>query len=321
MLRISSNPGVRLFSESAVKTYLGGGEANVAYSLAQFGAPVKYATIVPKNPLGDHVIKTLASVGVDTKHIVEQGDRLGTYYIELGSGARGAQAFYDRAYSAFALTTELPWDFDELFEDVEIFLLSGIVTALSDAWFANVDLLIDEAKKRGVQVAFDVNFRAKLWTADTCGAALHEILPKIDILSAGDKDAKLLLKLEGTELGDLEGAFTKINEKFPNIKVIYSSTRNVISSEHNELTGNIWTGGKMYSSVKHEIKPIVDRIGGGDALTAGVLYGLLNKQEPQEIIEFATAASHLKHTVLGDMNQFNAQEVTDFMLSDADVSR
>ncbi|MDR3241643.1 MAG: sugar kinase [Lactobacillaceae bacterium] len=321
MLRISNEAGTRMFSEPALKSYLGGGEANVAYSIAQYGVPTKYASIVPANPLGDSVLNTLGAVGVDVTEVYQDGPRLGTYYLELGSGARGAKAFYDRAYSSFALTEKLPWNFDELFADVEIFHLSGIVGALSPAWLENVMLLLAEAKKRGITISFDSNYRAKLWSPQAAGNALKRILPQVDILSAGVKDAKYLLELDGIDLDDVAGAYEKYLQAFPNLKMIYSTTRTVISSEHNQLLGTLYLDGKLYQSQLHDIKPIVDRIGGGDAYAAGMLAQYYKKQDPQAMVEFATAASHLKHTILGDMNQFNEKEVLDFMQSGGDVSR
>jgi 2-dehydro-3-deoxygluconokinase len=208
-----------------------------------------------------------------------------------------------------------------LFDDVQIFLISGIAAALSPQWLENVIILIKEAKKRNIEVIFDVNFRAKLWTADECGEALGKILPLIDGLSAGVKDAKYLLKLPNIDLNNLADAYEKMHKAFPNIKYFFSTTRNVISSDHNELTGNYWIDGDLIHSKTHVINPIVDRIGGGDAFAAGMIYGIYNELTPLETIEFATAASHLKHTVLGDMNQFTASEVRNFMDSGADVSR
>lgn len=316
MLRLSTDQGIRIENSGQFHAHYGGGEANVAISLANYGHEVSFATKVPDQALGKAVKKHLQGYGVGTSHVVLGGPRLGTYYMEAGVGERAASVIYDRAGSSFAVMDHLEWQLDELFQDVDIFHVSGITPALSKKWQEMTKTLLQAAKKAGCLVSFDINYRGKLWSQKEASGVIHQLLPFVDICSAGKMDALYLLGIEeapeNTEQ-PIAYYYQKMQEKFPNIQVFYSTDRTVRSASENQLMGTIWMDRKYLESQTHEIKPIVDRVGGGDAFAGGVLHGILSRMQPQEIIDFATAASALKHTIHGDCNQFNHEEVAQFL--------
>lgn len=324
MLRLSVGGGVRLSDADEFKANYGGAEANVAVSLANFGHAAAFASKVPGNALGDGAIAHLRRFGVDTAQVLRGGARLGAYYLEEGVGGRGSQATYDRAGSAFAEMHSCEWDLDRLFSGIDLLHLSGICPALSDAWRALALELVREAVARGVRVSFDVNFRAKLWSWDECIAAFSSILPYVSVLSAGIGDVQSVLGAERTAWSEpaLADAYARLFDAAPRLEAVYSTRRIVHSSSSNDLTGYLMErGGALVHSRTHHIEPIVDRVGGGDAFAAGVLHGVLLGWDGQRTIEFGCAASALKHTVAGDCNRFNADEVERFMQNGADVAR
>mgnify|MGYP003454868057 FL=1 len=319
MLRLSTDPGTLMTYSTNFTGHYGGGEANVGISLANFGHEVAFASKVPANPLGVAVRKHLKSYGICTALLRKGGERLGTYYLESGEGARAASVVYDRAHSSFSSMEALEWDFDELFEDVNLFHISGVTAALTKEWAAwSVDL-VREAKRRGIKVSFDINYRAKLWTQAECGAFLEQVLPLTDYLSAGKLDALYLMGIpENTsEQEDVTYYYEKMAEKYPNIEVFYSTIRQVHSASHNVLQGTMWRKGETTFSNVHTITPIVDRVGGGDAYAAGILHGILSGYTAEHTVDFAIAASSMKHTIHGDCNQFSAEEVEDFKNSES----
>ncbi|WP_390357568.1 PfkB family carbohydrate kinase [Virgibacillus halophilus] len=314
MARFSTDKGTPLSQANQLLVHYGGSEANVAVSLANFGHDVSFASFLPENPLGLGAKRYIESFGVSTRMVTFRGERLGTYYLETGAGVRKPNVVYDRAHSSFSTAKELPWSFDELFEGRDLFHITGITTALSQNWLSLVVTLLEEAKKRNVTTSFDINYRTKLWSQEECGNALKKILPYIDILSAGILDAKYLMGIELQEY-TLENVYAEILKGYPNIEVIYSTNRTVYTSEHNSLVGNIYRKGRLTTSKLFDIPNIIDRVGGGDAFTAGVLHKYVTAQDEDdiELINFATAASVLKHTISGDMSLFSFREVEEFV--------
>ena len=317
MLRLSTQVGNRLEQTQQLDVHYGGGEANVAISLANFGHQVQFASKVPENALGEAVKKHLQRYGVETKFLLKGGARLGTYYMEAGIGERSAKVTYDRKGSSFAEMTELEWDVENLFKDVDIFHISGITPALSKTWQKLTIDLIKIAKAKGCKISFDTNYRANLWSQKEAGSVVRTILPYVDYWSAGKLDAIHFLGSTETKDKLLIDYYQEIVEKYPSIKVLYSTIRQVESASENTLVGTIWTSSGYFESQRHDIVPIVDRVGAGDAFSAGILHGLLSKFSEQKMIDFATAASALKHTVMGDCNQFSEQEVKDFIVTDS----
>lgn len=322
MLRLATTQDERLIENHQFAAHFGGGEANVAVSLANFGHQAFYASKVPENGLGLGVKRHLTKYGVDTTHLLMGGERLGTYYLETGIGLRPSAVIYDRKYSSFAAMNEIEWDMDALFKDVELFHISGITPALSNEWQTMLLTLAEAAHKRQIKVSFDINYRGKLWSVDECGKYVRQIAHYVDYCSAGKLDALNFFKIPEKTGADLSYYYGEIQKLYPNIKVCYATNREVVTSRHNRLQGNLFIEDALYQSTVIDIPNIVDRVGGGDAFAAGVLHGLLTKMPPQETIDFATTASALKHSVHGDCNQFSAEEVLEAMENtNGDVKR
>lgn len=315
MLRLSTRVGDRLNDSQSLAVHYGGGEANVAISLANYGHEVYFASKVPHNALGKAVSQHLKKYNVQTDYLLQGGPRLGTYYMENGSGPRGAAVTYDRAHSSFAEMHKLDWSLEELFEGVELFHISGITPALSKVWEKQTCLLVQQAKQAGCKISFDCNFRGNLWSQDQAGAVFKSILPYVDYCSAGPLDAQYLFGIPtAPETADtLDYYYQKLHELFPNIQYFYSTKRTVFSANHHQLQGTLWWPEGVAKSRVYEVTSIVDRVGAGDAFAGGVLHGLLAGKAPQAVIEFGTAAAVMKHTIHGDCNQFTEVEVDQFL--------
>lgn len=312
MLRLSTVES-RLAETSEMQAHYGGGEANVAISLANFGHQAYFASKVPDNALGLAVKRHLNRFGVHTDYLLFGGQRLGIYFLEQGVGIKAANVVYDRAYSSFSQMKENEWERLDLFAGVDLFHLSGITPALSPAWVELLIKLMQEAKSRKVKISFDINFRGKLWSQAQASVALKQILPYVDYLSAGKLDAQYLLGIENAQDLSLEQCYQEMQKLYPNIQVIYSTNRTILSAKHNQLQGTIYAQNQYYKSEVIDIPDIIDRVGGGDAYSAGILHGLLSGYSAQETVNFATAASALKHMVYGDCNQFTLEEVQAYL--------
>lgn len=312
MLRLSTVES-RLAETSEMQAHYGGGEANVAISLANFGHQAYFASKVPDNALGLAVKRHLNRFGVHTDYLLFGGQRLGIYFLEQGVGIKAANVVYDRAYSSFSQMKENEWERLDLFAGVDLFHLSGITPALSPAWVELLIKLMQEAKSRKVKISFDINFRGKLWSQAQASVALKQILPYVDYLSAGKLDAQYLLGIENAQDLSLEQCYQEMQKLYPNIQVIYSTNRTILSAKHNRLQGTIYAQNQYYESEVIDIPNIIDRVGGGDAYSAGILHGLLSGYSAQETVNFATAASALKHMVYGDCNQFTLEEVQAYL--------
>ena len=312
MLRLSTVES-RLAETSEMQAHYGGGEANVAISLANFGHQAYFASKVPDNALGLAVKRHLNRFGVHTDYLLFGGQRLGIYFLEQGVGIKAANVVYDRAYSSFSQMKENEWERLDLFAGVDLFHLSGITPALSPTWVELLIKLMQEAKSRKVKISFDINFRGKLWSQAQASVALKQILPYVDYLSAGKLDAQYLLGIENAQDLSLEQCYQEMQKLYPNIQVIYSTNRTILSAKHNQLQGTIYAQNQYYESEVIDIPDIIDRVGGGDAYSAGILHGLLSGYSAQETVNFATAASALKHMVYGDCNQFTLEEVQAYL--------
>lgn len=315
MLRLSTPVGNRLNDSQSLAVHYGGGEANVAISLANYGHEVYFASKVPKNALGKAVSQNLKKYNVRTDYLVQGGQRLGTYYMENGSGPRGATVTYDRAHSSFAEMNELTWSLDGLFDGIDLFHISGITPALSKVWEKQTGLLVQHAKQAGCKISFDCNFRGNLWTQKQAGLVFKRLLPYVDYCSAGPLDAQYLFDIPTAPESEdtLTYYYQKLHELFPNIEYFYSTKRTIFSANHHQLQGNLWWSEGMATSRLYEITSIIDRVGAGDAFAGGLLHGLLTGESLQSAIEFATGAAVMKHTIHGDCNQFTATEVAQFV--------
>lgn len=315
MLRLSTTKHTRLSECRQFQVNYGGSEANVAVSLSNFNHSVSFASKIPNNALGIAAKKHFQHFGVVIDNLLFGGSRLGCYFLEDGIGQRTSSVIYDRSGSSFAEMNTLEWSMDNLFNNVDLLHISGITPAISNDWTMLTLQLMEEAKRREVKISFDFNYRAKLWSYSEAKKALKILLPLVDYCSAGKLDAIHLLDIEENKKNpdDIRYYYEKFSELYPNIKLFYSTLREIKSTTSNSLTGFIWNDGILYTSKKHDIMPIVDRVGGGDAFSAGVVHGLLTEKDFDYTVSFATAASALKHTIYGDCNQFSVQEIEEFM--------
>ena len=316
LLRLSTPEDVILKSTKEFRVCYGGAEANVGISLAHFGHDVSVATVLPQdNPLNEAVSSRLKMNGVKTNLVATEFGRLGTYFLEQGNAGRASRVTYDRLYSSISVLEELCWDLDEIFKGVDLLHISGIVPALSEKWQSWTVEIVKKAKEYGCLVSFDMNYRSKLWGYEEAYPCFQQILPYVDILSAGRLDAIHFLQV-ATDVEDvtLEEIYRRVKEKYANIKVLYSTKRNVFSTNHHELQGfYVGEDNNFVESKFYNIQPVIDRVGGGDAFAAGILNGVLKGWESQKVVDFGTASSVLKHTVFGDWNPFDEDEVFTFM--------
>jgi len=318
LLRLSSNSGERISQANQLHCHYGGAEANVGSSLANFEHEVYFVSKVPDNPLGTAVTSHLKSADIHTPYLLKGGERLGTYYLETGVGARSSQVTYDRKYSSMTELTKEELDFDTIFQHADLFHVSGVTPALSPALKEITRFALKKAKEYGVMTSFDFNYRSKLWSQQEAANTIKTLLPYVDTCSCGELDAVYLLSIEQpNELLEKEQQLTyyyeKIQQMYPNIKYMCSTFRDVLSASANTLQGNFYTNGRLYQSKTYHIDQIVDRVGGGDAFMSGILHGILDHMEPEETVTFATATSALKHTVHGDCSVFNQNEVQAFI--------
>ncbi|WP_296876325.1 sugar kinase [Thomasclavelia sp.] len=314
LLRYSTKKGQRI-SSLAFDVHVGGSETNIAVNLAQYGFQTSLLTKLPNHALGDAVISFLRSYGVDTSLILRNDMRLGSYFLENGSGNRASQVIYDRSFSAMTSFTLEDIDLNTVFKDIDVFIVSGITVALNQTLQDAIITMCKYCNDHHITVVYDSNYRAKLWSIARAGQALKQILPYVDILSAGDLDAKNFLGITSQETDEnkkMAEIYKEIKKQYPNIKYLVSTKRKIISTSINELTGYLYDD-CLHVSKTYHIDDIVDRVGGGDAFISGVLYGLLSKGESDYALEFGCCASVLKHTIHGDANKFSIQEIEDFM--------
>ena len=328
MLRLSTPDYLRFSQSNTLNATFGGGEANVAVSLANFGIPVDYVTRLPKNDIGQACLMDLRKYGVGVENIVWGGERLGIYFLETGAVSRGSKVVYDRAHSAVSEIKPGMIDWEKVFENTSWFHWTGITPAISQS-AADVCLeAIQTANKLGITVSCDLNFRKNLWKyGRNAGEVMPELVAGTDIILGNEEDAEMVLgiKPEGVNItgGHVEAAAyqsvsQQIMTKFPRCKKVITTLRGSVNANHNSWSGVIWDGGKLYESPTYQITHIVDRVGGGDSFMAGLIYGLLTyENDDQKALNFAVAASCLKHTIYGDYNQVTVDEVEKLMGGDA----
>ncbi|MBX0356835.1 sugar kinase [Halobacillus sp. Nhm2S1] len=311
LFRLSSTNGKRLADSEIFQRFIGGAEVNVAVSLANYGHEVRVYTGVPSHETGQAVKTFLKTNDVDTRFIVDCGDRVGIYYHEPGYSVRGANVIYDRKGTSFLDFVKLEHDWESVFSEVDGLHVSGITPALNEEALSFMLSALKEANNRGITISFDCNFRSKLWNASDASHAFKKILPFVDICFAGYKDFLYLLGYKGVSEDfnehDLMSCYEKAEREF-NISIFASTNRKIHSEEEQELKGYYYQDGKFYTT-DHQAFHVLDRIGGGDAFAAGILHGIFKKVEPTDIINFGLAAAVLKHTVKGDHNQFAESEV------------
>jgi 2-dehydro-3-deoxygluconokinase len=324
MLRLST-PGFERFVQSdSFDVVYGGGEANVAVSLANYGHDAYFVSKLPKNEIGQAAVNSLRRFGVHTDYIVRGGDRVGIYYLESGASMRPSKVIYDRAHSSIAEADASDFDFDEIFKDADWFHFSGITPALSEKAAVMTEEALRAAKRHNVTVSVDLNYRKKLWTPERAKEVMSNLMQYVDVCIGNEEDAEKVLgfkpgKTDVTS-GDLELAgykdiFEQMMKKF-GFKYVISSLRESYSASDNGWSACAYDGKEFYHSRKYDIR-IVDRVGGGDSFAAGVIHGLLEGKDFKDALEFGVAASALKHTVLGDFNMVTKDEVETLLKGDA----
>lgn len=316
MLRLAPNGYYRFFQNDQMQATFGGGEANVAVSLANFGASSVYVTKLPSHAIGQAAVDSLRYFGVDTSKIVRGGDRVGVYFLEKGASQRGSVCIYDRAHSAIAEASRSDFDWNSIFDGADWFHFTGITPALGGEL---VDICIDAckaAKARGVRISCDLNYRGKLWTREQAREAMTRLCEYVDLCISNEEDAKDVfgIEAEGSDIsgGRLEyegyrSVARQLAQRFGFEKVAIT-LRGSISASDNDWSGMLYADGECFFSKSYRLH-IVDRVGGGDSFGAGLIYALLSGKGPQESIEFAVAASALKHSVEGDYNRVSVAEV------------
>ncbi len=330
MLRLSP-PGFLRFSQvNNFDVVYGGGESNVAVSLANYGIPVEFVTRLPKNDIGECAMMEMRKRGVGVDHIVYGGDRLGIYFLETGAVSRGSKVVYDRAHSSMADIQIGMVNWEKVFEGVEWFHWTGITPAISQS-SADVCLeAVKAANKLGITISTDLNYRAKLWQyGGNREAIMTELTSYCDVILGNEEDAEMHfgIKPEGISV-QTQGHNVKAEaflsvcqqmmEKFPKAKKVITTLRGSISASHNTWAGVLYDGKTMLQSAQYQITDIVDRVGGGDSFMGGLIYGLLTyPDDDQNALDFAVAASCLKHTIKGDANLVTVDEVQKLMGGDA----
>jgi 2-dehydro-3-deoxygluconokinase len=302
----------------------GGGEANVAASLATFGLAASFVTALPRNPIGDSAIRYLRSLGVDTSLIVRQGERVGIYFLEAGANQRSSNVIYDRANSAISTAKPNDFDWESIFEGAGWFHITGITPALSESAAELALTAVQKARECNVRVSCDYNFRKKLWKyGKTAPEVMAELVNYVDVGIANEEDCQRSLGVSVRE-GDWEQAVhtgeldtdrykalaIKMFATFPNLKYQAITLRESFSASHNGWSACLYNGEEFFISRRYEITDIVDRVGGGDSFAAGLIYALHTGMADADALEFAVAASCLKHSILGDINLATVAEVT-----------
>jgi 2-dehydro-3-deoxygluconokinase len=327
MLRLAS-PGYLRFSQSTqLEATFGGGEANVAVSLANYGIPASFVSRLPKNDIGDWAIQNLRKYNVQTQDILRGGERVGIYFLETGAVARASKVVYDRAGSAIADIQPGMLDWEAIFKDANWFHWTGITPALSEGAAATCLEGIKMANKLGITVSTDLNFRKNLWKyGKTAAEVMPELVAGCDVILGNEEDAEKVFHIqpEGVDVtaGHVEAAAyesvcRQLVKRFPRAKKVIITLRGSINANHNTWAGTLFNGEKIFFSPQYDITHIVDRVGGGDSFMGGLICGLLTyPDDDQQALNFAVAASCLKHTIYGDFNLVTVDEVKNLMKGD-----
>lgn len=323
MLRLSTPDHQRFVQAEAFDVTYGGGESNVAVSLKNYGLDASFITKVPDNPIGQCAINHLRRYGVNTEHIVCGGERLGIYFLESGASQRPSKVVYDRANSAIATAAESDFDWEKIFTGADWFHFTGITPALSESAARITLTAAKTAKQMGLSVSCDLNYRKKLWSTEKARQVMSGLMEYVDVAVGNEEDAEKVfgIKAKGSDVhsGELsrEGyqeVARKLVKRF-GLRKVAITLRESYSASDNGWSGMLYDGQDYYFSKQYDIR-IVDRVGGGDSFAAGLIYGLLNSYKLEDTINFAAAASCLKHTIPGDFNHVSVDEVRSLMRGD-----
>jgi 2-dehydro-3-deoxygluconokinase len=330
MLRLSTERHLRFGQSKAFAATYGGGEFNLAVSLANYGVDAEFVTRIPDNEIGHCALKEMRKMNVDSKNVLFGGDRLGIYFLETGAGNRGSNVVYDRANSAIATVESGTFDWEKIFEGKTWFHWSGITPAISQSAATECLNAIKMAHKLGLTISCDLNYRSKLWKY---GKQPSEVMPEIlkychvilgDIDTAYFMLGKDKAEPDYTNEASLPSLYRKLVEFCPDLKIAATTLRYSISASHQRIGGILFDGNKIFKAAVKEVTPVVDRVGTGDAFMGGLLYSLIkDSNDKQKALEFAVAACCLKHTIVGDYNLATLEEVENIINGDgsAKVSR
>ena len=316
MLRLAPKGYLRFLQEPEFEATFGGGEANVAVSLANFGADVTFITKLPQNDIGEAAVRDLRKYGVDTSMITRGGDRVGIYYLEKGASQRPSKVIYDRAWSSISQAVEEDFNWNEIFADAQWFHFTGITPALGKNVARICMEAVKVAKRQGLTVSCDLNYRKNLWTTEEAGQTMGELMQYVDVCIANEEDAEKVFGIhaEGTDVtkGSLskEGyvqVAQKLKDRF-GFKYVTITLRTSISASDNKWAAMLYNGKESFFSKEYTVH-IVDRVGGGDSFGAGLIYSMVSDMQDQECLEFVVAASCLKHSIEGDFNRVTVKEV------------
>ncbi len=316
MLRFAPEGYNRLFQTPVMNGTFGGGEANVSVSLANYGIDTAYVTKLPLNPIADACIRELKGFGVDTSFIARGGERMGVYYMEKGASVRGSNVIYDRAHSSIATAVAGDFDWDKIFDGADWFHFTGITPALSDELAEITYQALKIAKSKGLSVSCDINYRKKLWTKEKANMVMSTLMPYVDLCICNEEDASDVFGISAAGTNVEKGSLSregykevakKLVDRF-GFKKVAITLRESFSANDNDWSAMLYDGVTAHFSAKYSLH-IVDRVGGGDSFGGGLIYGLLTDKSDKDALEFAVAASALKHTIEGDYNRVNAKEV------------
>ena len=324
MLRLAPNGYYRFFQNDQMQATFGGGEANVAVSLSNYGMDASFVTKLPTHAIGQGAVNSLRALGVDTKDIVRGGERVGIYYLEKGASQRGSVCIYDRAYSAIQLAKREDFDWDKIFEGADWFHFTGITPAIGGDL---VNICLDAckaAKAKGVKISCDLNYRGKLWTREEARKAMTELCKYVDVCISNEEDAKDVFGIEAENTDIYGGKLDKEGYKSVakqlmdtfNFEKVAITLRSSISANDNDWAAMLYDGENYCFSKEYHLH-IVDRVGGGDSFGGGLIYALLSGKDTQAAVEFAVAASALKHSIEGDYNRVSVSEVEKLAGGDA----
>ncbi len=327
MLRLSPPNQLRFGQTRSLDVTYGGGESNVAVSLTNYGFETEYVTRLPKNDIGEACLQYLRQLGVGTRFIQRGGDRLGIYFLENGAVMRGSQVIYDRAGSSFATISPDSVDWKSIFEGADWFHWTGITPAVSSNAAAACLEAVKTASAMGLTISCDLNYRAKLWKwGKTANEVMEELVSFCDIAIGNEEDAEKVFNIQAPETDVTHGKISAdkyqfvceaLAKKFKKLKTISITLRCSVSASHNLWSAILYDSGNTYIGPVYDITHIVDRVGTGDSFMGGLIYGLVNYSEnPQKALNFAIAASALKHTIFGDFNLVSVNEVEKLMNGD-----
>lgn len=323
MLRLATPGHLRFGQTSVYESTFGGGEANVAVSLANYGIDAEFVTRLPENDIADACLRELRGLGVETRNCIRGGERMGIYFLETGAVARASKVVYDRAHSAVSEIEPGMIDWKKVLNGADWFHWTGITPAISQG-AADVCLeALKAASELGVTVSCDLNFRKKLWKyGKTAGEVMENLVPYCDVIIGNEEDAEKVFGIKPDDFNAEDGVIEnsrfesvarKLMDRFPKAKKVVITLRGSVNADHNTWSGVLFDGKKLFSSRTYDITDIVDRVGGGDSFGGGLIYGLLTYGDDQKALDFATAASCLKHTVSGDYNRVTVAEVEGLM--------